>query len=68
AAVRFLGRVLVECPGLTFELADTLLGGLAELDGIAPEVARSRVALALRAGGLVEASRYVASSADLAGA
>lgn len=42
AAVRFIGRVLVECRGLTFETADTLLEGLSELDGIAPEVARSR--------------------------
>lgn len=67
AAVRFIGRVLLECPGLSFENVGALLDGLSELDGIAPEVARGRVALALQAAGLREAARYVASSADLGG-
>ena len=67
AAVRFIGRVLVECPGLSFENADSLLEGLSELDGIAPAVARSRVALGLNAAGLPHAAKYIASSADLTG-
>jgi hypothetical protein len=66
AAVRFIGRVLAEHPGLGFELADTLLDGLSELDGPAPNVARSRTALALRAAGLIGAAEYVARSEDLA--
>jgi hypothetical protein len=68
AAVRFIGRVLVECRGLTFETADTLLEGLSELDGIAPEVARSRLSLALRSAGLRAAADYLASSSDVASA
>jgi hypothetical protein len=67
AAVRFLGRVLADHPGLGFELADTLLDGLSELDGPAPNVARSRIALALRAAGLIAAADYVARSEDLTG-
>jgi hypothetical protein len=65
AAVRFLGRVLVECPGLTFETVDALLDGLSELNGISPDVARSRAALGLTAAGLPKAAKYIASSADL---
>jgi hypothetical protein len=65
AAVRFIGRVLVECPGLSFENVDALLDGLSELDGIAPQVARSRAALALTAAGLPHAAKYIASAADL---
>lgn len=65
AAVRFIGRVLVECPGLSLENVDALVDGLSELDGIAPEVARSRAALALNTAGLPHAAKYIASSADL---
>ena len=65
AAIRFIGRVLTECRGLSFENADALLDGLAELDGVAPDVARSRVALALNAAGLRDGAKYIASSADL---
>lgn len=67
AAVRFLGRVLAGHPGLGFELADTLLDGLSELDGPASNVARSRIALALRGAGLEAASNYVARSEDVLG-
>lgn len=66
AAVRFLGRVLSEYPGVGFTLADTLLDGLSELDGPASDVARSRIALALRAAGLAAAADYVAKAKDLA--
>lgn len=66
AAVRFLGRVLSEHPGIGFTLADTLLDGLSELDGPAADVARSRMALALRAAGLPNAANYVAKASDLA--
>jgi hypothetical protein len=65
AAVRFLGRVLSERPGIGFTLADTLLDGLSELDGPAADVARSRIALALRAAQLVSAADYVAKAKDL---
>jgi hypothetical protein len=67
AAVRFLGRILSERPGLGFELADTLLDGLSELNGPASNVARSRIALALRAAHLENAADYVARSQDLLG-
>jgi hypothetical protein len=67
AAVRFIGRVLAERPGLGFELADTLLRGLSELDGPASNVARSRIALALRAAGLIATAAYVARGEDLVG-
>jgi hypothetical protein len=60
--------VLVERPGLTFETADSLLDGLSELGGIAPDVARSRAALALEAAGLTGGARYIASGADLTSA
>jgi hypothetical protein len=65
AAVRFLGRVLSEHPDMGFTLADTLLDGLSELDGPAADVARSRVALALRGAGLPHAADYVARGIDL---
>jgi len=67
AALRFMGRVLAERPAMTFELADTLLDGLSELNGVSPDVARSRVALALRAAGLDEAAAYISSGADVGG-
>jgi hypothetical protein len=66
AALRFIGRVLSERPGLNFAQADALLDGLSELDGIAPNVARARIAAALDAAGLEAAAKYVASSDDLA--
>lgn len=65
AAVRFLGRVLSERPGIGFTLADTLLDGLSELDGPAADVARSRIALALRGAHLAHAADYVAKAKDL---
>jgi hypothetical protein len=65
AAVRLAGRVLARPPGLGFELARDLLDGFAGLGGPAPEVARSRIALALRAAGLERAAEYVARGEDL---
>jgi len=65
AAVRFCGRVLAERRAVGFELAEALLGGFVDLDGIAPEVARSGLSLALEGAGVEHAARYVASSEDV---
>lgn len=65
AAIRLVGRVLNEHPGIGFELAGTLLDGFAELHGSASDVARSRISLALGGAGLARASAYVARGEDL---
>ena len=65
AALRWLGRFLAGHPGIGFELAGDLLDGLAELDGPNSDVARSRVALAVRAAGLERAADHVARAHDL---
>jgi hypothetical protein len=65
AAIRLVGRILAERPTIGFELAGTLLDGFADLEGTMADVARSRLALALRGADLRRAADYVARSADL---
>jgi hypothetical protein len=65
AAIRLVGRILAERPTIGFELAGTLLEGFRGLDGAMADVARSRLALALRGANLRRAADYVARSADL---
>jgi hypothetical protein len=51
AAVRWLGLLLTERPGIGLDLARQALDGLANMAGTAPDVGRSQLAVVLRAVG-----------------
>jgi hypothetical protein len=57
AAIRWLGRLLVEYPEIGFEAAGDALGSLRWLRGPYKDVARARLALLLRRVGEVAAAR-----------
>jgi hypothetical protein len=59
AALRWLGRLLVEHPRIGFEAADEALGALRWLGGPYADVARARLALLLRRIGDVKAARML---------
>jgi hypothetical protein len=59
AATRWLGRLLSEYPAIGLDLASELAGSLADLDGAAPDVARSRSAVLLRSAGLHSAAQVL---------
>ena len=59
AAIRWLGRVLAEHPGIGFASAGDLIEGFAGLGGPAPDVARSRIAGPLRRAGLPRAAELL---------
>ncbi len=63
AGVRWAGRVLADAPELGFARAAELLAALPELVGANPELARSRIALLLRAVGLIRLAVVLESSA-----
>jgi hypothetical protein len=56
AAVRWLGKLLAERPHIGLEKAEEAAGALADLAGVMPEVARSRLAFLLRHIGLDQAA------------
>jgi hypothetical protein len=58
AVVRWIARVSEEHQGLTLMALDGLVHALRELQGTAPEVARARLALALRSADLPRAAQY----------
>jgi hypothetical protein len=58
AALRWLGRAIEERGELTLATLGTLVDALGELQGTAPEVARARLAFALRSADLAHAARY----------
>jgi hypothetical protein len=58
AALRWIGRVTEERVDLTLSGLAGMADALAGLQGIAPEVARARLALALRSANLRHAARY----------
>ena len=60
AATRWLGRFLADKPEVGLEVAAELAESFAELNGVMPDVARSRVALLLQQAGLGRASDSVA--------
>jgi hypothetical protein len=56
AALRWLGRLLAERPGIGLDLARQALDGLANMAGTAPDAGRSQLAVVLRAAGELRAA------------
>lgn len=60
AAVRWLGRLLVEKPRLGFAHAGEAIEALRDIDGAQPNVGRSRLSILLSSVGLDDAAQVVA--------
>ena len=58
AALRWIARAVEEHGDLTLGTVASLVDALRELEGGSPEVARARLALALRSADLLHAARY----------
>jgi hypothetical protein len=58
AALRWIARAIEERGELTLATLSSLVDALGELQGTVPEVARARLALALRSADLAHAARY----------
>lgn len=59
AAARWLARWSLEEPAATLEIVGGLAVALRDMDGTAPEVARSRAALLLRSAGSLELAQML---------
>jgi hypothetical protein len=59
AAVRWLGRLMAEHPGMGLDRAMLALDAIRGLAGVSPEVARSRLALILREIGEEKSARVL---------